>query len=386
MAIATSRSAFVASARQAPQADLAGPVTATIVVHFLLLAAYVAGYHGDLSALVCADQTRIGRFPFERITSGFGENGYDGQFCYVLARDPWRPAESGTLDLPGYRHRRILYPALAWALSGGGEPNRLLWALPAINLAAIGVLAWLGATLANHYGRSPWWGFLLPIVLNVGFAALRNLTDPLSATAICGLVTAHLLGWRAAWLGLWAAAAVLSREQNLAIVGVVLVGCWRQGRSAHAAALLTAIGIWAGWSAVLYGFYQAWQFAPGNLGAPLAGIWWRLNNLDGMPTQRILLHIFGMTLLTAQLLMCWFLPFSRAQRTVVWLGLAGAALMVFSGNAIMESWNSYMRVLVWMPLAVWFWAVQTGRRWPVMLLSTAALWPLMAVARAWLLG
>ena len=42
-------------------------------------------------------------------------------------------------------------------------------------------MAWLGVVVAGHYGRSYWWGFLLPIAVNVGISLLRDLTDPLGA-------------------------------------------------------------------------------------------------------------------------------------------------------------------------------------------------------------
>ena len=66
-------------------------------------------------------------------------------------------------------------------------------ALPLLNLLAVTGLAWLGVVLATHYGRSPWWGFVLPIAVNVGISLLRDLTDPLAALAVCGLLTAWLL-------------------------------------------------------------------------------------------------------------------------------------------------------------------------------------------------
>ena len=273
--------------------DLAGPVTASVVVHLLMLAGYIAGYHGDISTLVCADSTSIGRFPFEAITYGFGTGGYDGQFYYALAHDPWHKDVTGVIDFQAYRHGRILYPALAWLVSGGGDPVLLMWALPAINLAAIGVLAWLGATLAKSYGRSTWLGFLLPLVLNMGPPAMRNLTDPLAATALAGVVVGSLLGWRAVWLGLWATAALLSREQTVLIVVAVLVSSWIAGRWPLAAAMAAALGVWFAWLGVLYDYYHELPFATNTLTAPFVGIWWRWTHLDGLEPQRRLVEDLG---------------------------------------------------------------------------------------------
>jgi hypothetical protein len=384
MAIAEASILRIPSRRRTQKPDLAGPVTATVIVHLLLMSAYVAAFHGDVSALVCVNQERIGSFPYECITAGFGKGGYDGQFYYVLARDPWHPAAAGMVDLPAYRHVRILYPALAWLLSGGGDPVLLLWVLPAINLAAIGVLAWLGATVATFCGRSPWWGFLLPVVLNVGLAALRDLTDPLSAAAVCGLLTAHLLGWRTIWLAAWATAAVLSREQNVVIVGVVLLGCLMQRRWSQVAALLFAVALLSVWVAVLYGFYGQLPISPDNLSTPFAGIWGRLRNPDGHFGSALLpIHALSMVFLTVQIVLSLVMLAFRAERTILLTALAGVALAVLAGPAVFEGAHSYARVLLWMPLGIFLWAMQSNRRLPIALLCPAALWQVFAVAQVW---
>ncbi len=179
----------------APVRSLLGPVALALAVHALLLAAYVAAFRGDVSALVCASSDRVGRAPFEAVHTGFGKGGFDGQFYYVIAQDPWR-RQSAVIDDPPYRHQRLLYPMLAWALSGGGDPRLLLWILPALNLGFVGVLTWLGARTARYHGRSEWWRLLLPLAVNAGMPLLRDLTDPLAVCAVAGLLTAWLLGWR----------------------------------------------------------------------------------------------------------------------------------------------------------------------------------------------
>src|SRR5205085_10461732 len=95
---------------------------------------YVLAFGGDPAALLCLKQGYVGRGPFEHVTVGLSAEGYDGQYCYVLARDPWH-RHSAYLDIPAYRHARILYPALAW-LGRVAAPRLLLWALPLLNLLA----------------------------------------------------------------------------------------------------------------------------------------------------------------------------------------------------------------------------------------------------------
>ena len=57
---------------------------------------------------------------------------------------------------------------------------------------------------------------------------------------------------------------------------------------------------------------------------------------------------------------------------------------VLGGPAVYESGWSYARVFVWMPLAVWLWCLQSGRRWPAVVLLVAVMWPLLASVQPWL--
>jgi len=229
-----------------------------LAIHAAALTAYVHIYAGEVSALLCADRQAIGDWPYEAVRVGFGASGFDGQLYYVLARDPWR-AHGEPIDWPAYRHSRILYPALAWLMTGG-DPHALLWVMPALNLAALAGISWLGALIAGHFGRSPWWGFALIFALNAGTPAFRNLTDPLSTLAACGLVTAWLLGWRVWVTAAWAIAAVLSREQNLVLVLIVLLESLIERRWRQTFGLASAVIVWLGWILTLRGVYGEWPF------------------------------------------------------------------------------------------------------------------------------
>ena len=339
----------------------------------VLLLVYVLPFGGDPSVLVCVGQPDVGRQPYEAIRVGFGRCGFDGQFYYTLARDPWRP-HGAPLDFPSYRHLRILYPALAWLLSGGGDPHGLLWALPAINVLSAAGLAGLGALLAVRHGRHAWWGFLLPVVVNVSLPALRDLTDPLAALTACGLLTAWLLRWRAGVVFAWAAAAALSREQNAAVVLIVLLAALYHRRWRHAAALAAAVLLLAGWVVVLRGVYGTWPFAKQNLGAPLAAMLDRFGQpIGARGFQSIMVEAVRRLVLPVQIVLCVALAFFRVNRSVKLVALAGALLAVFAGAAVYGDEWSYLRVFSWMPLAVWIGSVTSRRHWPVLLMCPVLL-------------
>jgi hypothetical protein len=359
------------------------PVLAAGVLHAGLLAVFLTPYRGDLSALVCVGVAKIGAWPFEKIDVGFPSGGYDGQFCYAIARQPWTLATTDAVDFPSYRHVRILYPALAWLASGGGEPTLLLGVLPALNLAAIVLVSWCGARIARHYGRSPWWGFALPLILSLGMPALRDLTDPVSAATICALLCAYLLEWSVVPLGLWAAAAVLSREQNAALVAMLLFDSLLRGRWGRAATMTAVLVGFAGWMLALRLAYGVLPFSPGNLDAPFVGIRWVFANLSGMHGRQPMLNVIGMSLLFLQLGLCVALLATRPHRLTALLALAGIALALLAGVFVYESSWSYVRVLIWMPLAIWLWSMQSGRRWPALLVTAGAFWPIGASLQSW---
>jgi hypothetical protein len=363
---------------------ICGPTAATLALHAALMAAFVTACHGNLSALVCAGAERIGQPPYECVTRGFPSGGYDGQFYYAIARAPWRQHTAG-IDLPPARHLRILYPALCWLVSGG-DARALLWVMPVVNLAAVCGLAALGAWLALRQGRSPWWGLLLAAACNVGMAALRDLTDPVAALAALALLAAW---WTEApvWaVGLSAVAAVLAREQNVAVVLLLLVAATWGRRWPSAAALVGALAVWGAWVATLHTLYGTWPFIPqqGNLGVPLAGMLTCWARLGTQPRTKLgmLVQGSGLTLILLYMGLAFYLIWKCRDRVLQgFLGLA-VLLALTAGHAIYAAPWGYLRVLVWLPMGIWLASVRAGRRWPLWAIAPGSALTFLAVARA----
>lgn len=365
------------------------PIAAAVALHAAMLGVYLAAFHGDLSALVCVDQQHIGTPPFEAVHVGFASGGFDGQFYYAIARNPWR-WHASVLDVPAIRHVRLLYPALAWVLSGGGDPWLLFWALPLINLAAIAGLAWLGVRLARHFGVNVWWGFVLPLAVNDGMPLLRDLTDPLATFAVCGLLASWLLGGRWYHLALWAAVALFSREQNAAVVLVVLAAALASGRYRTVASLTIVLAGWSGWIVLLHAGYGEWPVLPRSdyfFGVPFKGMWFRWTHL-GLSGSRVSagLHFGRMLLLTCHCGLALYLAARTPDRVVSFVALGGVALAILTGMSSFEDAWSYTRVFVWIPLAVWLAGARLRQARPMWLLVPVALWPLISVATVWQRG
>jgi hypothetical protein len=372
------------SVREGSLPGWVGPVVAAVVVQVGLLAGYVARFGYDVSALVCVREDAVGLPPFEHVRTSLSKEGFDGQFYYAIARDPWHKQDQHVVVAPGYRHMRVLYPALGWLASGGGEPRRLLWALPGVNVAAFAGLAFFGALFAGRFGRSPWWGFFLPLLVNAGTPALRDLTDPVATLAVFGLIATYLLRGNVVALALWAAAAVFAREQNAAVVVLVAGLALVERRWLAAAAGAAALAAWGVWVWQLRQMYGTWPFELGNFDWPFAGMWYRWQHLNGDAAARSApIHLAGLAYVAAQVVLSLLVPLYRAPRVVTLVALAGAALAVLSGPAIYMDGHSYTRVFVWMPLGVWLWAVHSGRTWPAVLLAPAMLWPAYALFQVW---
>jgi hypothetical protein len=371
--------------RPAWLADL-GPILVAVAWHLALLAGHVLAHGGDLSSLVHVGASRIHQAPFRAaIRSSFPYDGCDGQYYYVLGQAPLSPPGEG-VDHPAARQLRILYPLLGWLLSAG-DPHRLLWALPLINLLAIAGLAWCGAVLARGHGLSPWLGVLLPVAVNAAMPALRDLSDVLSAFAAAALLLAWLRKSSAGVL-LAAAAALFSREQNLVLVLVVLgAALWEHGHRL-ALGLAVVLGLWGAWVAYLTAVYGAPPFLAthGNFTVPFAGMLHRWAELTGPGGSRahIPLHLSCLLWLTGQMLLVGLVWRWRPERVVLLTALAGAALAACGGWSMYgDSW-SYTRVFVWLPLGLWFACIQARKLWPLVpLCAVPALLAVLGVYQQW---
>jgi hypothetical protein len=185
-------------------------------------------------------------------------------------------------------------------------------------------------------------------------------------------------------LGAWAAAAALSREQNVALVLLVLFEALAGRRWRVAGALAAALLAWLAWVCVLRGVYGTWPFLDENVSAPLRGVSYRLARMfggTGSPASPV--HAVGMALLLLQLALTAYVLCSRGDRPARLICLAGAGLALVAGVPIFLNLESYTRVFWWMPFGVWLWGIRSGRVAPILVLSCAALLPCLALVQAW---
>ena len=115
--------------------------------------------------------------------TGHGD-GYDGQFYFFIAQDPFlrNPVTAHSLD-NSQRFRRILYPLLAWLLSLGNR-NLLPYLLVLVNVLASSATVAACAVAARRAGRPPVLALVVAIFPGLWIPILYDLTEPLQLALV----------------------------------------------------------------------------------------------------------------------------------------------------------------------------------------------------------
>jgi len=192
----------------------------------VFVGARLAAHGGDPSAFVRAgdEVTRPSLAPDLTVESD--SLGYDGQYFHRLALNPFTSAvrEFGTIfDRAAYRQARIGYPLVTWAVTGGGRAP-VTWALIAVNIASLGLVALLAAQMAVDANRPASWGLLVAGWPGLMVALSYDLSEVMAAMFMVGALLALR---RRRWLPAAAAlvAGGLTRETTL-VVAAGIAGAW----------------------------------------------------------------------------------------------------------------------------------------------------------------
>jgi hypothetical protein len=203
--------------------------------------------------------------------------GHDGKYFFAQANDPWYlnpQAHASVLDRPIYRAQRMLFPMLAGGF-GLFEPQVVVWAMLAVNIAAMWLGALVAAKLAITLKASPWLGLAVPLniglILEVFIGGAGVLAFVLALAAVYALTNEH--DWTGA---LFMTGAVLSREVMLLFAVGVFILSWRAERRIRWQLLIlpvTALGLW---NLYLFDRLRGVSGAGGQpqpFAAPFAGMW-----------------------------------------------------------------------------------------------------------------
>lgn len=212
-----------------------------------VLGRLAAAAHGSIGVFVVAGSAyaRAGAVPAGiPVVAG---NGYDGQFYFRMALDPFDVAKTAfgiTFD-SAERLSRIGYPFLAW-VAAGGVRSAVPWTLVALNVAGLAVLGLLGALLARAGGHHALAGLLVAAYPGFLWTLARDTTEIVAGAFLVGGLVA-LRRKRPLAAGLLLAGSALTRETALATVGAVGVA-WLAGLVARRAGRRDEAGSGGAWS------------------------------------------------------------------------------------------------------------------------------------------
>jgi hypothetical protein len=188
-------------------------------------------------------------------------DGYDGQFYYRLALDPFTKAEFEygiAFDDAPYRQQRILYPLLAGILVFG-QTSFIPWSMLLVNYFALCLLAFSAARLAELFDLPAAYGLVVAFYPGILLALDRDLTDVLSVSII---VTSLFLfhSHRNVLAAVLLALALLTRETVVLLASVLFVdSLWR---AVHGRPLWKTVMPWtiplATWTTWQLWLYATW--------------------------------------------------------------------------------------------------------------------------------
>ncbi len=210
-------------------------------------------------------------------------SGYDGQFYFRLALDPFTHKKTDfgiVLDAPLFRQQRVLLPFLTWAVARG-DPEVTPFVMMAINLLAVAGCAFAGGLLMAGFGVSAWYGLLFSLYPGFAVSVGRFLTEPL---ALCMMLLSLLF--------------LVSRKNLLSAIALSLALLSRE-----TAALFVAAGffVWL-WDKIFHN-HRLRAFQPNFL-------FWLLPTLTFFSWQFWLSHNWSMVLMNKENVSKLGLPFA----------------------------------------------------------------------------
>jgi hypothetical protein len=343
--------------------DAAAVATVVLTAYVWLAQLMLLSVGGNYSGLLRIARTYVDRVPLlinrPDLTQHLfiiEDEGYDGQFVYVMALDPLLLAFKDepiryrdVVDTPPYRYGRIGFSLLT-KLFSGDRPERYAQTMVWLILAASFLGAWLLAMIAHAHGYHVIWGLLYLLV--PGFVASLYFGLP-EDIAAAGLLGGYLLAVRGrfGWAAVPFAASLLVRETGVILVAALAIWyAWRL-RDRRAGMLLAASTlpmiawrVYVGWRLFADFHWSAFYMNPRTAGVPFVGIielWRRIrggtyfNDVPDVMTAGIWFPL----LLIAGFAMGLYLLWRRRD------GLA-AAIVVYGFLAVSLTYNA-----VWVHIA-----------------------------------
>lgn len=307
----------------------------------ILVGTKLAVNHGDLTSFIVAGKmfvTSDHPYPLE-LTSLVG---YDGQFYYRLALDPFNfQAEANGLRFdswPAYRNQRIVYPLMA-SLFAFGQPLVIPAAMIVVNLLALYGITLVGVLYAKSLSRSPLWGLGFGMYFGFYLSLLRDLPEILAALFI---LSALLLIRRPVYSATLLTFATFTRETVLVIAGCLLIVAFIQRWHRWYIYLLPFIlfGCWKVWLMYQWRSFPDTSFVS-NFGLPFKGIIESFQHVTSSPLDSLFLFL----LLVISVIFALSFYFSHAPVYIKFAWICYTVIALCLSSLVWSSFWGYLRIL-----------------------------------------
>jgi hypothetical protein len=194
------------------------------IILFIVARWVVVGY--DFSAFFAAgtDFVDASKTPMPVVVQP--GQGYDGQFFYRLALNPFdfSPEKYGVqFDFPSYRSQRIVYPLLAWLFSFGGHPRLVPFALVLVNILSFAGTFFFVQRITNKLTGNSMLALYPLVVFGLYMSVAKDLSEVTELMFFTGTIW-YLLN--ASWksFAIFASLTLLTRET--AVVALAPLSLW----------------------------------------------------------------------------------------------------------------------------------------------------------------
>lgn len=361
-----------------------------LVTHTLfstVISNYKAKFGDNISSFICIgthfmkpDEMPETMFYFEE------SRGYDGQFFYFIARDPFITGNMHQyLDVASYRYQRIIYPLLA-NISAFGDSERIPKALVQVNLSAILLGTIFAALMLIRQNMSPFYSLFYPVMNGLLLALLRDLSAPTAMALTMGGFYFYSRG-NFIRSSAFMAAAILSREIIAVMVLIMIADSLIIKRKIQPAIIISLallpFSLWLIYISLKL-HTPPWRGGQGNFGMPFSAMTAHLQEIISTPgklwQEKTLLLMFVTTIVISPGLA---IRETFKARNEVSLSFLAYALLPFfmSARVWIEPW-SYCRVLLPVSILLLLSFIKTKNRIYLIPLSIHAL--LFPITLAWL--
>ena len=157
------------------------------------------------------------------VNAGFG---YDGQFFYAIAQSPAvfsNELNGVKLDHPAYRHQRIMYPLLAYALAFG-HVSLVPYSMILVNMLAFIGIVLLFQKFIHNFRVNRWYGLFPLLICGLWMSLSRNLAENVEGVFF---LTALLFfyGKELFLFSLFSLLTFLTREPSIVLL-LPIAGVW----------------------------------------------------------------------------------------------------------------------------------------------------------------